>query len=134
MKRNRIVVLLLASFSLLVSCHFFTGKQTASYNPLLGSWKIDSIAGGRDSSSLKALLLALAVKDSAVYDYHFEQDSISFFGKGETPQKVSYAYIDSTKQLVIMDAETEVYVVRPLSDSTTGLVDRDSSIIFLKKK
>jgi hypothetical protein len=134
MKQYNLAALLIAALALFSSCHYFTGKQAAVENPLLGSWKIDSIATGEDSSGFGYLLLAMAIDDSAAYDLTFEKDTVTFYGKGALPDKTPYVYIDSTHQVVLKDASQEIFVVRQLNDSTTGLQSADSSIIFLKKR
>lgn len=134
MKRNNFAALLVAALVLFSSCQLFSGKQAAPDNPLLGNWKIDSISIGADSSSLGYLLLGMSVDEGLPYDFHFEKDSVTFYSKGDAPTKTPYKYVDSTKQLIILDQDLDTYVVTQLNDSTTGLQGTDSSIIFLKKR
>jgi hypothetical protein len=100
----------------------------------LGKWKIDSNASQDDSSSFGYLLLAMAVDDSAAYDFQFDKDTITFFGKDATPDKVAYTYNDTIKHLVITDEEKDTFLVKRVNDSITGFHGRDSGIIFLKRK
>jgi hypothetical protein len=134
MKRNYFAVLLVTALFVLSSCQFFTGRQASSSNLLMGNWKIDSIATGKDSSAFGYLLLAMSVNESAAYDFQFDKDTLTFYGKDAAPDKRAYHYIDSTHQLVIEDSDMDTYVVKRLNDSTTGLQGKDSSIIFLKKR
>jgi hypothetical protein len=134
MKRNNFAVLMSAALLVLSSCHFFTGEQASVENPLLGNWKIDSIAPGGDSTKLGILLIAMALDDSAAYDLKFEKDTVTFIGKDYAPEKTPYAYIDSVKQIILLDSSDERFVITRLSDSTTTLQAKDSSIFFLKKK
>ena len=131
--------LLIAVFSItaglfFASCQFFTSKQADSQNPLLGKWKIDSIATRDDSTAFGYLLLALSINDSAAYHYHFDKDSVLFFGKGDYPSKASYKYNDSKKQLIITNGASDIYSVQKANDSVTLLHSIDSAIIFLKKR
>lgn len=123
-----------AALVLLTSCQFFTGKQATPVNPLLGNWKIDSIAIEEDSSALGFLLLGMSIDEGLPYDFQFEKDTVTFFSKGAAPDKAPYTYIDSTRQLIIRDEDMDTYVVRLVNDSTAGLQGNDSSIIFLKKR
>lgn len=123
-----------AALVLLTSCQLFTGKQVTPVNPLLGNWKIDSIAIEEDSSVLGYLLLGMSIDEGLPYDFQFDKDTVTFFSKGAAPAKTPYTYIDSTRQLIIQDKDRDTYVVRLLNDSTTGLQGNDSSVIFLKKR
>ena len=99
-----------------------------------GKWKLDSIASKDDSSSFGYLLLAMAVDDSAAYDFQFGKDTITFFGKDAAPDKVAYSYNDTIKRLVVTSAEKDTFLVKRLNDSITGFHGRDSGIIYLKRK
>lgn len=134
MKRNIPAALLAVTLILLSSCHLFTGKQASPANPLLGNWKIDSIGIEADSSVIGYLLLGMSVDEGLPYDFHFDKDTVTFYSKGSASTKTPYTYIDSTKQLFILDEDKDVYVVQQLDDSTTSLKGKDSSIIFLKKR
>lgn len=134
MKRNYLAALLAAVLVFCSSCRLFTDKQAGSTNPLLGNWKIDSIAVEADSSSLSYLLLGMSVDEGLPYDFHFDKDTVTFYSKGPDTTKTPYTYIDSTRQLIIQDPDLDTYVVQQLNDSTTGLQGKDSSIIFLKRR
>jgi hypothetical protein len=134
MKRKTLALLLITAVSAFSACDLFTPKQTIAQNPLLGKWKIDSIATTQDSTAFGYLLLAMSINDSADYDYQFDKDTMFFFGKDALVVKAPYLYNDSSRQLVIEDSTSETYVVRPLNDSITGLHSADSSIIFLKRR
>lgn len=133
MKLTTLAVLLITAALALLSCDLFTSKKGTTTNPLLGKWKIDSIATKDDSSALSYLLLAQAVNDSAAYDFQFDKDTITFFGKDET-EKVPYVYNDTIKHLILTNEEKDTFLVKRLNDSITGFHSRDSGIIYLKRK
>lgn len=134
MKPKTGAVLLITAVFALLSCNLFTSKQGSATNPLLGKWKVNSIASKDDSSSFGYLLLAMAVDDSAAYDFLFDKDTITFFGKDAAPDKVAYTYNDTVNHLVITNAESDTFLVHRLNDSITGFHGRDSGIIFLKRR
>jgi hypothetical protein len=133
MKPITLAVLFLTAASALVSCNLFTSKQGTTANPLLGKWKLDSIASKDDSSSMGYLLLAMSINDSAAYDFQFDKDTIIFFGKSET-EKIPYIYNDTIKHLITSNEVKDTFLVKRLNDSITGFQGRDSGIIFLKRK
>lgn len=134
MKSKTYALLLTIAVCTLSACNLFNTKQTTPQNPILGKWKIDSIDTGRDSSSFGYLLLAMSINDSADFDYQFDKDTVTFFGKGALVMKAPYTYNDTSGQLVIKDSTADTYVVKQLNDSITGLHSNDSSIIFLKRR
>jgi hypothetical protein len=134
MKRNTLAMLLITAVCALFACNLFGPKQSTSKNLLLGKWKIDSIATGKDSSAIGYLLLAMSINDSADYDYQFEKDSLTFYGKDSFVDKATYSFNPTSGQLIINDSTTEYYIVKQHNDSITGLHGTDSSIIFLKRR
>lgn len=100
----------------------------------MGNWKIDSIGIEADSSAFGYLLLGMSVDEGLPYDFHFDKDTVIFYSKGADTTKTPYSYVDSTKQLIIQDADRDVYLVQQLDDSTTSLKGKDGSMIFLKKR
>lgn len=134
MKPNKLAALVAVVLISCSSCNLFTGKQASSANPLMGNWKIDSIAPGSDSTRLGILLIAMLLDDRAAYDLRFEKDTVTLFSKDSIPEKRPYAYIDSLHQMVLLDSSDERFVVTKLNDSTTALQAKDSSVFFLKKR
>lgn len=119
-----------------IACRWFETKKSADQvvNPLVGKWKIDSIATTNDSSSFGYLLLAMSLDDSLAYDVEFTKDTLIFYQKGGATDKTAYTYNVSGSQLILQDSTREQFVFQKQNDSSATLAAKDSNVIFLKKR
>lgn len=119
---------------LLSSCK--DASVTASQNPLIGSWRIDSVGGGSDSSgNIGLLLLAMALKDTAGTDataFTFTQDSLTFTDNGEK-KAVTYTFDPVKNKLTIAGETDSVFYYRPATPGRIVLKDKDSAALYLRK-
>lgn len=119
-----------------IACRWFETKKVADQvvNPLVGKWKIDSIASPNDSTSFGYLLLAMSLDDSLAYDVEFTKDTLIFYQKGGATDRTAYSYNIPDSKLILQDSTQEQFVFQKQNDSSVSLTAKDSNIIFLKKR
>ena len=129
MKKTVFAALTAASFTALVSCNQ-SAKPMAS-NPLIGQWKIDSIASP-DNNMIGVILLASTLNDSATFDMNITADSISLHQK-DTVTKTGYTFNSNTNQLLLQEDPT-VLQYQPISPAYIKLTATDSTTMYLRKR
>ena len=125
-----VLAVLLTAVIIWVSCN--QSPKPKSGNPLVGQWKIDSIATA-NNNLIGVMLLASTLNDSAAFDVSFTPDSVKLHQK-DTITKRSYAFNTNTNQLFINDEDSNVLSYQVLDPTYIKLTAKDSTIIFLKKK
>lgn len=128
MKKTIFTALMAVAFTALVSCDQSAKPKNA--NPLIGQWKIDSIA--TTTNDFGALLLAMSLKDSSAYDMSFTEDSVLLQQK-DTVTKSAYTFNASQEQLFINEDST-VFTYHLIEPNYIKLTDKDSSTLFLRKQ
>jgi hypothetical protein len=130
MKKTIQAVLFTASLLALVSCDQ-TSKQAKANNPFIGQWKIDSLSA-TDSNNIGIMLLAMTLKDSAIYDLSFTADSMKLHQK-DTITSASYSIDTNQKRLLFKDDST-IFSYQQIDAAYIKLTAKDSLTVFLKKK
>ncbi len=121
-------VIFTASLMALVSCDQTYKKAN---NPFIGHWKIDSLAA-TDSNNIGIMLLAMSLKNSAIYDLSFTADSMKLHQK-DTITSASYSIDTNQKQLLFKDDSTS-FSYQKIDAAYIKLTAKDSLTVFLKKK
>jgi hypothetical protein len=128
----RSIAALFAATILLAACNWFRAKTKEPVNPLLGKWKIDSLAPGKDSS-LAAFFLAKAIHDSSGVVANFTNDTI-FSSSVDGVDTTFYSFDLKKNLLKAAGPSNEVFSFARVSDSLVTLTSRDSLVFFLKKE
>lgn len=123
-----------AAVIVFISCNWLTAKENKTTNPLIGSWKMDSLKVGKDSSFINYLLLASIEKDTSSIDFRFSQDTLFTHSQNDV-DTTFYRFDEKLKRLLAKEDSIEtVYSFSRINDSIITLTSQDSSMIFLKKK
>lgn len=118
----------------LLSCDLFKSKS-ATVNPLVGKWKLDSIqANDSGDASLAYLLFAMASQDSGKIFFEVTKDSLLTREGATVTERLGYKLDTVKKQLLVSDSLPQVYQYHLSKDSFLTLTDKDSVSLFLKKQ
>ncbi|MER3471708.1 MAG: hypothetical protein C4330_10380 [Chitinophagaceae bacterium] len=110
------------------SCNWLKQKT----NPLVGSWKIDSLNITKDSNSIVYLLLVMAKQsDTTKADLAFTNDSVVLFTR-DGIERTPYVFT-APDQLIFKDSTKEQFTVQKISDSLITVTSKDSTVLYLKK-
>ena len=132
MKCKKAMLALSVSLAALTSCDLISKNQTA-INPLLGEWKIDSIAS-KNNNDIGVLLMALSLqdKDSTISDLSFSSDSVLYI-ENDTLTKSAYTFNKEDK-IIILLKDSSMFYYNAVNDSLITITSNDSTTLLLKKK
>lgn len=127
--------LIAASLIAFVSCKWFqSNKQMTS--SLIGKWKVDSIHFRGDSVPSSQVVIcgnSINSTNTKEPEYEFTKDSFIFSSRKQSMAS-SYLFNKADSLLTIKDSTVQTYHFNKLNDSLISLTDKDSTILFLKRK
>jgi len=136
MKKATIAIVLVASLSIIaISCDWFKSeaKPVTSPNPLIGTWKLDSVQMGKDTTPGQALLLMAMQADSSGIQFQFKLDTVFTRSKNDVDTAL-YKFNEKNSLLSFRDSVATPFHFVKLNDSLISLQGNDSSVLFLKKQ
>lgn len=131
MQRNSLHVSALTVFLFLVlSCTRMKEDTSSIGNPLIGEWKLDSLAIGKDTSLASLISLIAMYEDPAGINFTFTTDSIFTYSKNDI-DTVAYRFNKATNCIIIKDKAC--YYIR-LNDSVSSIRITNADKFFIKRK
>ena len=135
-----IFIALMATAIIMSSCELiYSTNKKPKANSITGSWKLDSISTGNDSSELTSLIVAMAAIDSN-NNYSLVMDIradsiITTYADGQQ-ETVHYILVEPAKNLLIKEDSSRNNIIHYnlVSDSVLSLALIDSVILYLRRK
>ncbi len=141
MKKTILAVILVAAIGGAAYWLLQKKKQNAvigfKQEQIIGKWKLDSLAQGKDSASLFVGIMGMIDSNIMKYDYDFRKEGIVVKFLKDTVQKDTTHYeLKKANQLIWKeqgDSTGQSLAITTLNTDSLVLKTKDSTIIYFKK-